>query len=152
MTFSRCVSGIFPTRCWWDFSTFTVLCSSVRSEATGPRQSCPPLNVKGHKLGQCASWGGYFWPPASTPKPPRAPETERGREGDMCIPLTAEPSKAQLISGTFILITNTDTLLCSQCQIPIPHILFYFYHATGKSEDFINKFLSFCPSGFTLCL
>lgn len=60
-----------------DFSVFTVLCSLWEMRRWCRGQGCPQLNVKGRKLGQCASWGGYFWPPARLLKHLRAPERER---------------------------------------------------------------------------
>lgn len=64
-------------QCWWDFSVFTAWHYLWEMSRQFPGQGCHQLNVKGHKLGQCASWGDYFWPPARLLKPLKASEREK---------------------------------------------------------------------------
>ena len=93
VTFSRysmCV-GFSSRRRWWDLRCSRSSAFSVGIEPTAPRQGCPPPNVKGHKLGQCASWGAIcgqqadYW---------GLSEHQRDREGHTHPRLTTE---AQLI-------------------------------------------------------
>lgn len=79
VTFGRYASGISFVTLLVGFQCFHSLVFTVGNEPSVLRQGWTPLNVKGRKLGECASWGGYFWIPARQLKPLKAPETQRGK-------------------------------------------------------------------------